>query len=360
MSMGGVTELEKATKIHHKGNEAAMQLRILLSYYYYKNVDLDDLFARYFKPPYPDIFADSGGFSAKTQGVTLSVQEYAAWVKRWQHLFTTYANLDVIGSADKTWENQQSLELMGLKPLPVFHTGEKWERLEHYIERYPYIALGGMVPYMRFPKKVMPWIIQCFKLAKDKSVFHGFGATSWIIIRDLPWYSVDSSSWGAGFRFGGVPLFDTAHGRFVQARLGDKNSCYRYRQLFHEYGFEADDFADRSRNDRMKICAISALSYMKAEQWLQRRHGEVHIPSQDANVDPHLHLVTTDNPSSNHSVDTLAKSLQYPPSGGVHLHLADANISNLAHADVGLKLYLQDATPASSFDIGKVNRELNG
>ena len=326
-------------------DEHSMKLRILLSYHYYKDTDLDALFAKYFTPPYPDVFADSGGFSAMTQGVTIDINAYATWVKRWKHLFAVYANLDVIGNPDVTWRNQQTLEDAGLTPLPVFHTGTDFKWLEHYIERYPYMALGGMVPYMKFPKKIMPWLIMCFRLAEGRTVFHGFGATAWKVISALPWYSVDSSSWGQGFRFGQVPLFDGKAGRFRDCALGDAKSCRALAPLFAELGFDWRDFADRSRNDRAKICAVSALSYMKAEKHLRRRHGEIVIPQREgAGEGLRLHLVTADSTSSNMGTANLSTSLA-AYGHGIKLHLADArryNSGDLAAAEAGLKLHLAE------------------
>ena len=170
-----------------------MKLRILLSYHYYKDTDLDALFAKYFTAPYPEVFADSGAFSAASQGAYIDIADYAAWVKRWAHLLTVHSNLDVIGDAAATDRNQKTLEDMGLDPLPVFHTGSDMAHLDALLDRYQYIALGGMVPYMRFPKRIMPWLIKCFKLAQGRAVFHGFGATSWTVVKSFPWYSVDSS-----------------------------------------------------------------------------------------------------------------------------------------------------------------------
>ena len=43
------------------------QLRILLSYHYFGKEDLDALLAKHFAEPYPEIFLDSGAFSAKTK-----------------------------------------------------------------------------------------------------------------------------------------------------------------------------------------------------------------------------------------------------------------------------------------------------
>ncbi len=325
-------------------DERHMRLRILLSFHYYKDTDLDALFAKYFTEPYPEVFADSGGFSAATQGVTIDWREYVAWIKRWQHLFAAYANLDVIGDPDSTLTNQQRLEDAGLEPLPVFHTGSDWSRLEAYIEQYPYIALGGMVPYMRFPKRIMPWLVQAFKRAKGRAVYHGFGATAWQVVRDLPWYSVDSSTWGSGFRFGGVPLFDEKRGRFVEVALGDHMGCYKRADLFYALGFDPADFADRERNDRAKICAISALSYMLAEQWLRKRHGEISIPGrEDASSGPKTHLADA-NPKR--LGDALAGI------SGVRLHLSDtSNGVNFGDADAGIKLHLVDAREHGASDL---------
>jgi hypothetical protein len=252
-------------------------LRVLCSYYYFKGTPIDEALAESFPGQPIDLFFDSGAFSAWSQGNPVNLGEYAAWLHKYEQLFTVYANLDVIQNAEATWQNQQWLERDGLKPLPVFHVAEDWRYLDRYLERYPYIALGigG-----QNPRALMPWLVQCFKRAKGRAVYHGFGIMAWEVLKAFPWYSIDSSSWGQGFRFGHVPLFDSQRGRFFKVQLGDHASCYAYVALLRSMGFDAADFADRSRNDRKKICALSVLSYIKAEQWLQQRWGPVSIPGR--------------------------------------------------------------------------------
>lgn len=362
--MGGVKLTGESLKIHlaerdpqHHSwakngvDKENMKLRILLSYHYYKDSDLDELFAKYFTEPYPEVFADSGGFSAMTQGVDIDINDYIGWVRRWEHLLSVYANLDVIGNPEKTAENQRTIEDAGLQPLPVFHTGSDWEFLERYIDEYQYIALGGMVPFMRFPKRIMPWLIQAFKRAEGKAVYHGFGATAWTVVQALPWYSVDSSSWGQGFRFGQVPLFDSRKGKFEKANLGDWKGCRKHAELFHRLGFDWQDFGDRARNERAKICAISALSYMKAEVHLRRRHGDVLIPSQPN--EPEVLRV--------HLADANPQRFGDAVKGGAgpRLHLSDtSNGINFGDADKGLKLHLADARPASGGDLAAADSGL--
>src|SRR5688572_3766016 len=177
-----------------------MRSRILLSYHYVKNKDLDRLIPSVFSPPYPDILLDSGAWSAFTQGVEISLSEYVEFIKRFRHWFTVYSNLDNMVNAERTLYNQLAIEDAGLMPFPVFHTGEDWSYLERYIEQYNYVALGKIIPYTNAPKKIFPWIIKAFEMAGSKTVFHGFGVTNYTLLKSFPWYSADSSSWSSGFR----------------------------------------------------------------------------------------------------------------------------------------------------------------
>lgn len=362
----------------HGVDKNNLRLRVLLSYWYYKDTDLDALFEKYFTSPFPEVFADSGAYSAMTQGAPVNIDDYAAWIKRYKHLFSTYANLDVIKDAKATQRNQHYLEdKHALAPLPAFHVLEDFKYLEYYLDRYPYIALGVAGMQQR-KDEVMRWLVKCFKMADNKSVYHGFALTSWQVMSSFPWYSVDSSSWGQGFRFGNVPVFDFNRGKFFKAGLGDNKSCSKLASLIGEYGFDWRDFADRSRNDRAKICAISALSYMMAEQWLRKRFGEIRIPGQsnapaglrahladanpnryiDAKIGIKLHIVPGDgsggpSQSGNSTTNTgLRDSAESVSGTGVRLHLADtSNGVNFGDADKGIKLHLADAQGGGGRDL---------
>jgi hypothetical protein len=119
----------------------------------------------------------------------------------------------------------------------------------------------------------MPWLIKAFQMLRPFQYYHGFGITSWEILASLPWGSVDSSSWGAGYRYGRIPMFSTRLCKFVYITLGDASSCFRWRHLFALHGFDWQDFSDRSRYDRRKVIQVSAHAYLKAEDWLTKRHN---------------------------------------------------------------------------------------
>ena len=284
-----------------------IKLRILISYWYYKDINLDEVLGKYFTGNYPEIFADSGAFSAMTQNGNVNIDDYNQWIKKYKHLFSVYSNLDIIKDAPKTLYNQKYMEDAGLEPLPVFHVLEDWKDLEYYIDNYQYIALG--VAGMQNRKDaIMGWLTRCFELAREKSVYHGFGLTSWKVMSSFPWYSVDSSSWGQGFRYGAVPIFDYSHGKFYKPRLGNKNDWIKVDKIVREMGFDPLDFMDRSRNDRQKICAISALSYINAERWLQNKTKIYLVSGGESSIDAPL--------GGNMSIKALS---------GIKIYLTDSN-----------------------------------
>jgi len=286
--------------------------RILLSYWYYKDSDLDTLLPKTFPHGIPPIFADSGAFSAMTQGGSISLKAYATWLQRYRHHFTVMANLDVIRHPVLTWEHQQRLENdYGLSPLPVFHVATPWEWLEHYVERYSYIALGvAGHPY----KSYMGWLVQCFKRAKHQAVFHGFGITAWQPWRAFPWYSVDSSAWGQGFRYGSIPFFLPQQGRFIKLHLGDRAGIYAHAGALRDQGIDPVWLVERTAT-RAQICGWSALAYLRATQFLRAYHGPISVPQR-----PDVSSVITLKPP------------------GVHHYLVDARsgLSDVQAAGVAL------------------------
>ena len=251
-------------------------MQILLSYHYIQHTNLAEVLAEHFTKPYPEVFLDSGAFSAFSQGASVDIKSYCAYIYRFKSLLTVYSNLDVIGDAKGTYDNQRILEQEGLHPLPVFHVGEEWEYLEEYTERYPYIALGGMVPYLRDHKyNLMPWLAKCFRVAKGRAVYHGFGCTSWQLISSLPWHSVDSSTWSRGIRYGEISIFDKNQGKFIRMFLGVKGyeKCYKYAHVFRSLGFDPTEFVDRAKNKREKVVRLAVVSFLEAEKWLRKRHN---------------------------------------------------------------------------------------
>lgn len=182
-------------------------------------------------------FFDSGAYSVYEGKQELGVSpeeyrdQYAEFVNRRSNQagIDLYANFDVIGDPERTWENQRYLEAFHkCKPVPVVHFAPnddlKW--LNHYIDHgYSYIGLGGLVRLTK-RKDVKEWIANCFELVEKRSTaerpikLHGFGVGTFDLMARHPWHTVDTAGWTKlsqhsvyvprwnedGFRFDIAPL----------------------------------------------------------------------------------------------------------------------------------------------------------
>ena len=170
-----------------------------------------------------ELFLDSGAYSALTQGKEINLKEYIQFIKENEEVIEIYANLDVIGDAQATWNNQMIMEKEGLSPLPVYHFGESEKWLEKYLERgHDYIALGGMVKsgdLYSFLNRIFSTYI-CDDRGYPAVKVHGFGLTSLKMMLKYPWYSVDSTSWVVTGRMGSVYVPKRKNGKWIY----DENS----------------------------------------------------------------------------------------------------------------------------------------
>jgi len=188
---------------------------VLLSYYYLTQqgaeISIKDWLkkVRVYKPC---IFLDSGAFTAFTQKTQININKYAIYLQRNKDDVFVYCGLDAIGDAEQTFKNQLFLESKGLKPLYTFHVKEDFKYLKWAVERYDYIALGGMVPYAKDEEFLKKWLTQCFEIIKPEKTkikVHGFGLTNFSLIKKFPFYSVDSTSWLSGARFAQCFFWDS-------------------------------------------------------------------------------------------------------------------------------------------------------
>lgn len=166
------------------------------------------------------VFLDSGAFSAFTKGVDVNLPAYCDYIKRNRDIIEEVDGsllasvLDGIGDPLKTWQNQQAMEKLGVRPLPCFHYGEDERYLEWYVKNYDYITLGGMVPISTPQLKL--WLDRIWEKyltdgsGRPRLKVHGFGLTTVSLMERYPWYSVDSSSWVQIARVGGMLLLPEA------------------------------------------------------------------------------------------------------------------------------------------------------
>ncbi len=269
-------------------------VRILFSYFYFKKRNLDDVLHETFGDNLPPIIADSGAFSAFTQGKSVDVHEYADWLAKWKHLFTHYINLDVIHDLPASDRNMKILESKGLKPMPVFHGGEPIEALEEMCDQYPYIALGGVATGSdQGAPHITRWFIRAFEMAQGKSVYHALGMTYWPWLRDFPWYSVDSSSWLSAHRYGTFHMMHPKRG-LISMMAKHFHKWNGWESRLRAIGFTKADVALSLGRDQAIANGVSGMSFLQAQHWLRQTHGPIAHPTGSVEGDGlHLYLAAS-------------------------------------------------------------------
>ena len=188
-------------------------------------------------PSIDSLFIDSGAFGlwaryakGKSPEKTLEfydsqifwdyVKDYADFVKRYADAIQLYANVDVFYNPKLSWKVQRVLEEMGCHPVPVLHCGASMDWVKFYRDQgYEYIGLGGLVNKAIPRSEKEKWISQVFTtISKPDGTpslkVHGFGITNFRMLRDYPWWSVDSTSWVKEAAYGGIYIPRRTRGEF--------------------------------------------------------------------------------------------------------------------------------------------------
>lgn len=249
---------------------------VLCSYHYFKDYDFTRL-------PDLNIIADSGAFSAMSQGATITVDDLAAWAKDWPGVFKWVASLDVIGDPDATRRNWERMrDRHELEAIPTIHWGSDPSLMDWYVEQgADLMGLGGMVG--KSSDKQMRWLVSVFKHQQRHHpdlVFHGWGVTSPKVLR-LPFYSVDSSGWTSVFRYGQVTVRDPRTGQRYKYQADGrdlKKKPHIARLLRTEYGIDPDDVLISNAGNWEIHARIALAALTVQEKMFQKMHGPVRAP----------------------------------------------------------------------------------
>ena len=172
---------------------------------------------RFYKQTKRKSFLDSGAYGALKKGSQIDIDEYINFVKANRQMIDIYATLDVIGDYKATNVNTDYIEQQGLNPLPVYHYGSPRKELDRLIERYDYIALGGLVALSLQQDRLIQWLDYCYAVIQDKIKIHGFGVTAYKLLQRYPFYSVDSTAWLRAIHYGRFVNYDgSSHDRRIK------------------------------------------------------------------------------------------------------------------------------------------------
>lgn len=94
------------------------------------------------------------------------------------------------------------------KCIPVWHKSRGLEYWKKMVKEYNYVAIGGIVT-QEIKRTQYDIFLHLLKIAKENNCkVHGLGFTNLKGMEKYKFYSVDSTSWLSGNKFGSVYLFD--------------------------------------------------------------------------------------------------------------------------------------------------------
>lgn len=304
----------------------------LVSFYYYSKFDLDRL-------ANTTIIGDSGAYTARVQGAEVSNQQLGVWANTWKHRLAWCAAIDLSGDIEGTRRNWSELCDTGIEAVSSIHIGMHPSAMDWYAERgVDFLGLGGVAGGQVSDAAVFRWLVNVFKYQRENHPqmrFHGWGITrpSWV---RLPFFSVDSSGWGASYRYGRLALRHPHTGKVYNIDLRGRDA---YKPeiamlLRDHYGVNPSQVATSGPHNRLLMVQLSALSASVQEQHWRKMHRKNNITPPKwgrlggwnyGQTPPHQHLSLGDGiEGSRRYEDQAIISLNGP-----HRHLAEGSSEHL-------------------------------
>jgi len=140
----------------------------------------------------------------KTPNPDVYFEEYLLWAKKWYNHFDYFVELDIqdIVGTDKIWYWRKRMRDAGIskKMITVHHKMNTEAEFDRMLAESDsgYIGIEGV----RDRKNLLPYNRWLKKAYEKKIKVHGFAFTAYKLLYKYPFYSVDSSSWTMGTRFG--------------------------------------------------------------------------------------------------------------------------------------------------------------
>ena len=246
----------------------------LMSFEYLSSKGAKDM--KYYHELGIKMFVDSGAFTyisnPEYRDMSIEywethIEKYLNWARKHRDIIFAIANLDLeqLVGTDQVWYwNKKYFEPFMMETgIPVCFVWHEESGVDHYVkmcERYPYVGfsmVNGTADTQR--------CIELLAIAEENgALVHGMGMTSIDMLTKLPFYTVDSTTWKSGLRYGMyVTWTGTSVKQFPKADWDEKVIPY-----FKRYNrqFDMDLLFDY---DEPEVVKASVYAFQCAEKYLR-------------------------------------------------------------------------------------------
>ena len=261
------------------------------------------------------------------------VENYIKWLKENRKDFNYFTEID-IGSLNRfitdgkqrygrgrTWvlETRQKFIDAGLKDqlMPVYR--KEYLSLDDFAEmcqQFDYVALARMTKVSEYN--------ELFDIAKKYNTkLHGFGMNKDDFIKKLPFYSIDTTSWLAGSRFGTTYSFKGTK----LTQTDDKSIRRTMKQKLESNGI---NFLSVIEDKSPSVDTMNALAWREYEDYLNKRNRaywtEGLMPNDPiAQLDEEGNVIRPFNPADNFPEHTRGKIMEIRQDKDIEAKRVDAH-----------------------------------
>ena len=204
---------------------------ILESFYSINNKDTIDRIRNHNKE---NFLLDSGAFTFMNNlkgkiDFDKYLTDYIDFINKNDIKYFFELDVDVIVGYEKVKEMRRRLENeTNKKCIPVWHRSRGLEEWNKLTKEYNYIAIGGFAikSIKKTEYKYIPKLLEIAK--KNNCKVHGLGFTCTKELKKYHFYSVDSTNWLSGGRFGQIHTFN---GEFIESKSFENKRAKDYRQI---------------------------------------------------------------------------------------------------------------------------------
>ncbi len=164
---------------------------------------------------YNNFLLDSGAFTfmSSLKGGTVNwddyIESYADFINEYNVKYFFELDIDVIVGIKEVERLRNKLEsLTNKKCIPVWHKSRGKQYWLDMVKSYDYVAIGGIVT-REIKRKEYPYFTWFLNEAKKENCkVHGLGFTNLTGLHKYPFYSVDSTTWLNGSKYGELQFFN--------------------------------------------------------------------------------------------------------------------------------------------------------